>query len=148
MLTWFCVWELFECVWPFCGVAAWMVKPRSVATSNQLHKAFKIPHLKVDIFKPSNNQSSAFSPNVIGTSCLNTREQPSPTNIGKSSRHVIKLSHLKTSKTAHWKLHHEGGVNTGTVSENRLHCKTHHSRRKYAVRNFFLCHHTHGNFCF
>ena len=40
----------------------------------------------------------------------------------KSSRHVTKLSHLKTRKTAHRKLHHEGGVNSGTISKNNLRC--------------------------
>ena len=47
-----------------------VLKPRSIATCNLTHKAAKIPHVKFDIRKPSNNQSSALSLNAIGSSCL------------------------------------------------------------------------------
>ena len=63
----------------------------------------KIPHVKIDICKPSNKQSSTSSPNVIETSCLNTRKQPSFTNICKPSSFVTKLSHLRARKSAHRK---------------------------------------------
>ena len=58
-----------------------VLKPPSIATCNLTHKAPNIPHVKLDIHKPSNNQSSSLSLNVIGTSCLNTRKQPSHANI-------------------------------------------------------------------
>ena len=48
------------------------LKPCSIATCNLTHKAAKIPHVKLDIWKPSNNQSSTLSPNVIVSLCLNT----------------------------------------------------------------------------
>ena len=51
-----------------------ILKPCPIATCNLIHKAAEIPQVKVDIFKPTNNQPSALSPNVIGTSCLNTRK--------------------------------------------------------------------------
>ena len=44
-----------------------VLKPRSIATCNLTHKAANIPHVKLDIRKPSNNQSSILSPNVIGS---------------------------------------------------------------------------------
>ena len=74
-----------------------VLKPRSIATCNLTHKAAKIPHVKLDIRKPSNNQLSTVSPNVIGSLCLNTHKQQSPVNICKPSRSVTKLSHLKAA---------------------------------------------------
>ena len=41
-----------------------VLKPGSIATCNLTHK--------LDIWKPSNNQSSTLSPDVIGSLCLNT----------------------------------------------------------------------------
>ena len=84
-----------------------VLKPRSIATCNLTHKAAKIPHVKLDICKPSNNQSPTVSPNVIGFLHLNTHNQPSPANIRKPSRSVTKLCHLKTRNSAHQKLHHD-----------------------------------------
>ena len=43
----------------------YVFKQRSVATCNHIDKAAKILHVKVDICKPSNNQSSVLSPNVF-----------------------------------------------------------------------------------
>ena len=54
-----------------------VLKPSSIATCNLTHKADKIPHVKLDIRKPSNNQSSTLSSNVIGSLCLKTHKQPS-----------------------------------------------------------------------
>ena len=54
-----------------------ILKPRSTATCNQTHKAAKIPQVKLDIHKPSSNQSSTLSPNVIGSLYLNTHKHPS-----------------------------------------------------------------------
>lgn len=39
--------------------------PRSIATSNLTHKAANIPHVKFDIRKSCNRQSSTLSPNFI-----------------------------------------------------------------------------------
>ena len=81
-----------------------VLKPRSIATCNLTHKAAKIPHVKLDIRKPSNNQLSTVSPNVIGSLRLNNHKQPPPTNIRKPSRSVTKLSHLKVRNLSHEKL--------------------------------------------
>ena len=78
-----------------------VLKPRSIATCNLTHKAAKIPHLKLDIRKLSNNQSPTVSPNVIRSLRLNTLKQPSHANILKPSRSVTKLSHLKARNSAH-----------------------------------------------
>ena len=110
-----------------------VLKPRSISTCNLTHKAANIPHVKLDIRKPSNNQSSTLPPNVIGTSCLNTHKQPSPANIRKPSRSVTKLSHLKACKSAHQKLHHDRGVDTDNVSANHLRYKSNHLWWKYRV---------------
>ena len=80
-----------------------VLKPRSIATCNLTHKTAKIPHVKLDIRKPSNNQLSTVSPNVIGSLRLNTHKQPSPANIRKPSRSVTKLSHLKARNLSHQK---------------------------------------------
>ena len=78
-----------------------VLKPRSIATCNLTHKAAKIPHVKLDIRKLSNNQSPTVSPNVIRSLRLNTLKQPSHANILKPSRSVTKLSHLKARNSAH-----------------------------------------------
>ena len=91
-------------------------KPRSIAIYNLTHKVAKYPYVKLDIRKPFNNQSSTLSLNVIRSLWLNTHNQPSPTNISKSSRSVTKLSHLKARKSAHQKLHHDCGDDTNNVS--------------------------------
>ena len=101
-------------------------KPRSIATYNLTHKVAKIPYVKLDIRKPFNNHSSTLSPNVIGSLCLSTHKQPSPANICKSSRSVIKLFHLKARKSAHKKLHHNCGDDTNNVSANHLRYKSNH----------------------
>ena len=44
-----------------------VLKPHSIAPWNLTHKAAKIPHVKLNIHKPSNNQLSTVSPNVIGS---------------------------------------------------------------------------------
>ena len=63
-----------------------VLKPRSIATCNLTLKAAKIPHVKLDIRKLSNNQSPTVSPNVIRSLRLNTHNQPSHANIRKPSR--------------------------------------------------------------
>ena len=78
-----------------------VLKPRSIATCNLTHKAAKIPHVKLDIRKLSNNQSPTVSPNVIRSLRSNTLKQPSHANILKPSRSVTKLSHLKARNSAH-----------------------------------------------
>ena len=99
------------------------LKPRSIATCNLTHKAAKIPHVKLYICKPSNNQSPTVSPNVIGSLHLNTHNQPSPANIRKPSRSVTKLCHLKVRNSVHQKLHHDCGVDTKNVLANHLRYK-------------------------
>ena len=100
-----------------------VLKPCSIATYNLIHKAAKIPHVKLDIHKPSNNQPPTLSQNVIRSLRLNTHKQPSPANIHKPSRNVTKLSHLKTHNPAHQKLLHDGGAYTKNVSANHLRYK-------------------------
>ena len=68
-----------------------VLKLRSIATCNLTHKAAKIPHVKLHIVKPSNNQLSKVSQNVIGSLRLNIHKQPSPTIIRKPSRTVTKF---------------------------------------------------------
>ena len=111
-----------------------VLKPRSIATCNLTHKAPKILHVKLDICKPSNNQSPTVSPNVIGSLRLNNHKQTSPANIRKSSRSVTKLSHLKAGNSAHQKLHHDRGVDTKNVSGNHLRYKSNHLWWKYHVK--------------
>ena len=101
-----------------------VLKQHSNATCNLTHKVTKISHVKLDIRKPFNNQSPTLSPNVIGSSCLNTHKQPSPANLRKPSSSVTKLSHLKACNSAHQKLHHDRGVDTNNVSANHLRYKT------------------------
>ena len=50
-----------------------VLKPCSITTDNLTHKAAKIPHVKLDICKSSNNQLSTVSPNVIRSLPLNTQ---------------------------------------------------------------------------
>ena len=100
-----------------------VLKPRYIDNCNLIHKALQIPYVKVDIYKPTNNQSFALSPNVIGTSCLNACKQPSPTNIRKPSPSATKLSHLNAYKSAHQNLHHDRCVKTDIVFKNHLGCK-------------------------
>ena len=52
-----------------------------LVTCNLTHKDANIPPVKLDIRKPSNNQSSKISPNVIESSCLNSHKQLSSANI-------------------------------------------------------------------
>ena len=111
-----------------------VLKPRSIATCNLTHKAPKILHVKLDICKPSNNQSPTVSPNVIGSLHLNTHNQPSPANIRKPSRSVTKLCHLKVRNSVHQKLHHDRGVDTKNVSANHLRYKSNHLWWKYHVK--------------
>ena len=108
-----------------------VLKPRSIATCNLPHKGAKIPHVKLDICKLSNNQSPTVSPNVIRSLRLNTLKQPSHANIRKPSRSVTKLSHLKARNSAHQKLHHDRGVDTKNVSANHLCYKSNHLWWKY-----------------
>ena len=120
-----------------------VLKPRPIDTCNLIHKAAKFPDEKVDICKPSNNQSSALCPNVIRTSCLNIRKQSSPTSIRKPSYSVTKLSQLKARKSAHQKLHHDRGFNTDIVLENQIiksnhQIKSNHLWWKYHVNEFLL----------
>ena len=89
-----------------------VLKPRLIVTSNLTYKAAKIPHVKFDICKPSNNQSPTVSLNVIESLRLNTHKQPSPSNIRKPSHGVTKLSHMTARNSAHQKLHHDRGVDT------------------------------------
>ena len=100
-----------------------VLKPRSIATCNLTGK---IPHVKLDIRKPSNNQLYTVSPIVLGSLRLNTHKQPSPANIRKPPRSVTKLSHLKARNLSHQKLHHDRGVDTKNVSENHLRYKSIH----------------------
>ena len=121
-----------------------VLKLRSIATCNLTHKAAKIPHVKLDIRKLSNNQSPTVSPNVIRSLHLNTHKQPSHAKIRKPSRSVTKLSHLKARNAAHQKLHHDRGVDTKNVSANHLRYKSNHLWWKYHVKkkkNFssYLC---------
>ena len=111
-----------------------VLKPRSIATCNLTHKAAKIPHVKLDIRKLSNNQSPTVSPNVIRSLRLNTHKQPSHANIRKPSCSVTKLSHLKARNSAHQKLHHDRGVDTKNVSANHLRYKSNHLWWKYHVK--------------
>ena len=108
-----------------------VLKPRSIATGNLTHKADKILHVKLDICKPSSNQSPTVSPNVIRSLCLNTHTQPSHANILKPSRSVTKLSR----NSAHRKLKHDCGVDTKNVSANHLRYKSNHLWWKYHVKN-------------
>ena len=78
-----------------------VLKPHSIATCNLTHKAAKIPHVKLDIRKSSNNQSSTLSSNVIWSLCLKIHKQPSLANKRKPSLSFTKLSHLKARKSAH-----------------------------------------------
>ena len=110
-----------------------VLKPRSIANWNLTHKAADIPHVKLDIRKPSNNQLSAVSPNVIGSLRLNTHKQPPPANIRKPSRRVTKLSNLKARNLSHQKLHHDRGVHTKNVSANHLRYKSNYLWWKYHV---------------
>ena len=118
-----------------------VLKPCSIATYNLIHKAAKIPHVKLDIHKPSNNQPPTLSQNVIRSLRLNTHKQPSPANIHKPSRNVTKLSHLKTHNPAHQKLLHDGGAYTKNVSANHLRYKwnllwwKYHSHQKKKKKN-------------
>ena len=111
-----------------------VIKLRSIATCNLTHKAAKIPHVKLYICKPSNNQSPTVSPNVIGSLHLNTHNQPSPANIRKPSRSVTKLCHLKVRNSVHQKLHHDRGVDTKNVLANHLRYKSNHLWWKYHVK--------------
>ena len=113
-----------------------ILKLCSVVSCNLTHKAAKIPHVKLDIRKPCNNKSPTFSPNVIGSLCLDAQRQASPTNIRKPSRSVTKLSHSKVRNSARQKLHH------------RLCYKSNHIWCKYHVKNFCFYLHTYVNFCF
>ena len=78
-----------------------VLKPSSITTCNLTHKAAKIPHVKLDIRKSSNNQSSTLSSNVIWSLCLKIHKQPSLANKRKPSLSFTKLSHLKAPKSAH-----------------------------------------------
>ena len=97
-----------------------VLKPRSIATCNLTLKAAKIPHVKLDICKLTNNQSPTVSPNVISSLRLNTHNQPSHANIRKPSRCVTKLSHLEDRNSARQKFHHDRSVDTKNVSTNHL----------------------------
>ena len=108
------------------------LKPRSIATCNLNHKAAKIPHVKLDVHKLSNNQSPTVFPNVIRSLRLITHKQPSHANIRKPSRTVTKLSHSKARNSAHQKLHR--GVDTKNVSANHLGHKSNHLWWKYHVK--------------
>ena len=124
-----------------------LLKPRSLVTCNLTHKAANVPHVKLDIRKPSNNQSSTLSPNVLATSCLNTRKQPSPANIPKPSRSVTKLSPLKARKSAHRKSHYDRGADNNNISTNHLRYKSNHLWRKYHVKKFLFIS-SYVKFCF
>ena len=115
-----------------------VLKPHSTVTCNLIHEAANIPHVKLDIRKPSNSQSSTLSPNVIGTLYLNTHKQPSSANIRKPSRSVTKLSHLKARKSVHRKLHHDRGVDANNVSANHLRYKSNHLWWKYHVKKLLF----------
>ena len=124
------------------------IKPRSIATCNLTDKSAKIPHVNLDIRKPSNNQSSRGSPNVIGSLRLNTHKQPSPANICKPSRSFTKLTQLKVCNSAHQKFHHDHGVDTKNVSENHLRYKSNHLPWKYHVKKIYFYLHSNVSFCF
>ena len=109
-------------------------KPRSIATCNLTYKAAKIPHVKLDICKLSNNQSPSVSPSFIRSLRLNTHKQPSHANIRKPSRSVTKLSHLKARNSAHQKFHHDRGADIKNVSANHLRYKSNHLWWKYHVK--------------
>ena len=111
-----------------------VLKPRSIATCNLTYKAAKIPHVKLDIRKLSNNQSPTVSPNVIRSLLLNSHKQPSYANIRKPSRSVSILSHLKARNSAHQKLHHDHGADTKNVLANHLRYKSDHLWWKYQVK--------------
>ena len=119
-----------------------VLKPRSIATCNLTHKAAKIPHVKLDIRKLSNNQSPIVSPNVIRSLRLNTHKRPSHANIHKPARSVTRLSHLKAHNSVHQKLHHDRGVDTKNVLANHLRYKSNHLWWKYHVKkkNFLSPH--------
>ena len=110
------------------------LKPCSIATCNLTHKAAKIPHVKLDICKPSNNQPPTESPNVIRSLHLNTHKQPSTANIRKPSSSLTKLFHLKTHNSAHQKLYHDRGVDTKNILANHLRYKLDHLWWKYHVK--------------
>ena len=110
-----------------------VLKPCSFATCNLTHKAAKIPHVKLNICKPSNNQLSTVSLNVIGSLHLNTHKQQSPANIHKPSRSVTKLSCLKARNLSHQKLHHDRGVGSKNVLANHLRYKSNHLWWKYNI---------------
>ena len=111
-----------------------ILKPLSIATCNLTHKVANIPYVKLDICNQSKNQLSTLRPNVIGTSCLNTQKQPSPTNICKPSRSVTKLSHLKGRKSAYQKLRHDRAVDSNNVLANHMCYKCNHLWWKYDVK--------------
>ena len=115
-----------------------VLKPRSIATCNLTHKAAKIPHVKLDIRKPSNNHLSTVSPNVIGSLNLNTYKQPSPAVIRKRSRSATKLSHLKARNLSHQKLHHDRGVDSKNVLANHLRYKSNHLWWKYNIKKILI----------
>ena len=115
-----------------------ILKPLSIATCNLTHKAAKIPQVKLNIRKPSKNQPSTLSPNVIKSLCLNTHKQPSPVTTCKPSCSVTKLSHLKAYNTAHQKFHHGCGVDTNNVSANHLHYKLNHLSRQEIFNFVFI----------
>ena len=122
-----------------------VLKPRSIATYNLTHKDDKIPHVKLDVRKPSNNQSSTLCRNVIWSSTLNIHKRPLLVNIRKTSRSDTKLSHLKARNSAHQKLHYDRDVDTNNVSENHLRYKSNHLWWKYHVKRClflfsYLCH--------
>ena len=103
-----------------------VLKPRSIATCNLTCQAAKIPHEKLDIRKPSNNQTPTLSPNIVGSLHFNTHKKPSPANIGKPSQSVTNLFHLKACNSAQQKLHHDHDVYTKNVSANHLRYKSNH----------------------
>ena len=115
-----------------------ILKPRPIATCNLTYKAAKIPHVKLNIRKPSNNQSPTLSPNVIWSLCLNTHKQPWTANIHKPSRSVTKLSQLKAQNSAHQKLHYDRGIDTNNVSANHLRCKSNQIWWKYHVKKLLF----------
>ena len=107
--------------------------PRSISTCNLSHKVAKIPHVKPDIRKPSNNQWPTVSPNIIGYLRLKTHK-PSPPNILKPPRSVTNSSHLMARNSAHQKLHHDCGADTENVSANHFCYKSNHLWGKYHVK--------------
>ena len=107
----------------------------------------KIPHVKVYIWKLFNSQSSALSPNVGRSLCLNTHK-PSPSSAQKPFHCVTNLSYLKLHKLAnqscvmivvlmlivYWK---------AICFANRI-----IYGRNFRSINFYFCLDTYGNFCF